>query len=122
MPVSPLSRSGRTLPEVRAVARVVPIRSYPGRARQENEEEQAMTTAAGKCPLCGGEKEPGTTTFTVDLRFGVVVVRDVPALVCSQCGEAWIEDHVARKLGTVVDDARRRQAVVDVTRWEQVAA
>lgn len=81
-----------------------------------------MTPDAGRCPLCGGEKEAGTTTFTVDLKFGVLVVRDVPALVCSQCGEAWIEDAVAAKLETVVADARRRQAVVEVTRWEQVAA
>jgi YgiT-type zinc finger domain-containing protein len=81
-----------------------------------------MTGDAGKCPLCGGEKEPGTTTFTVDLKFGVLVVRDVPALVCSQCGDAWIEDAVAAKLETVVADARRRQAVVEVTRWEQIAA
>jgi YgiT-type zinc finger domain-containing protein len=81
-----------------------------------------MTTTTGACPLCGGEKEAGTTTFTVDLGFGVVVVRDVPALVCSQCGEAWIEDDAAQKLEGVVDDARRRQAVVEVTRWKQVAA
>ncbi len=81
-----------------------------------------MTEGTGNCPLCGGEKESGTTTFTVDLKFGVLVVRDVPALVCSQCGEAWIEDSVAAKLETVVADARRRQAVVEVTRWEQIAA
>jgi len=39
------------------------------------------------CPLCGGKKKLGTTTFTADLGFGVVVVRNVPATVCSQCGE-----------------------------------
>lgn len=81
-----------------------------------------MNHDLGRCPLCGGEKEPGTTTFTVDLSFGVLVVRDVPALVCSQCGEAWIEDEVAAKLEALVADARRRQSVVEVTRWEQVAA
>ena len=81
-----------------------------------------MTHRAGACPLCGGEKEPGTTTFTVDLAFGVVVVRDVPALVCSQCGEAWIEDSVAAKLESVVAEARRRRAAVEVTRWEEIAA
>ena len=81
-----------------------------------------MNHDLGRCPLCGGEKEPGTTTFTVDLNFGVLVVRDVPALACSQCGEAWIEDEVAAKLEALVADARRRQSVVEVTRWEQVAA
>jgi YgiT-type zinc finger domain-containing protein len=36
----------------------------------------------------------GKTTFTVDLGFGVVVVRDVPATVCSQCGADWISDDI----------------------------
>jgi YgiT-type zinc finger domain-containing protein len=66
--------------------------------------------------------EPGTTTFTADLKFGVVVVREVPALVCGQCGEAWIEDAVAAKLEDLVGDVRRRRAVVEVTNWQQVAA
>jgi len=41
---------------------------------------------SGACPWCGGTKRPGTTTFTAELGFGVVVVRDIPASVCSQCG------------------------------------
>lgn len=80
-----------------------------------------MSEGKGRCPLCGGDKEAGTTTFAVDLSFGVVVVREVPALVCSQCGDAWIDHPVAMKLEDVVDDARRKHAVVEVTQWEQVA-
>ena len=76
----------------------------------------------GRCPLCGGEKRQGTTTFAVDLKFGVVVVREVPALVCSKCGDAWIEDPVAAKLEAVVSDAREKQSEVEVTQWHLVAA
>ena len=54
-----------------------------------------MKSNEGRCALCGGPHEPGTTVFAVDLKTGVVVVRGVPARVCSQCGEAWIEDAVA---------------------------
>ncbi|MBC6419616.1 MAG: YgiT-type zinc finger protein, partial [Prochloron sp. SP5CPC1] len=31
----------------------------------------------------------------VDLGSGMVVVRHMPARVCQQCGEDWIEDSVA---------------------------
>jgi YgiT-type zinc finger domain-containing protein len=68
-----------------------------------------------KCPLCGGSKRKGKTTFSVDLGFGVVVVRNVPATVCSQCGADWIEDSVADQLETIVNDARQRQNLVEVT-------
>ena len=66
------------------------------------------------CRLCGGMKNPGTTTFTAELGFGVVVIRNVPATVCAQCGEEWIVDEVARKIETLVDDARKKRLQVEV--------
>jgi YgiT-type zinc finger domain-containing protein len=80
-----------------------------------------MSENVGRCPLCGGEKQPGTTTFAVDLNFGVVVVREVPAFVCAQCGDAWFDDPVAAKLESVVAEARRKRALVEVMQWPQVA-
>jgi len=81
-----------------------------------------MTNAFGQCPLCGVEKQLGTTTFALDLKFGVVVVRQVPALVCVKCGDAWIEDPVSEKLEAVVADARRKKTMVEVARWSKLAA
>lgn len=72
-------------------------------------------TIPDKCPLCGGTKKEGKTTFTADLGFGVVVVRDVPATVCVQCGADWIKDSVATKLEKIVEDAREKHHLVEVT-------
>lgn len=69
----------------------------------------------GLCPLCGGRKRPGTTTFTADLGFGVVVVRSVPATVCAQCGADWISDRTAARIERVVEQARRKRSQVEVT-------
>jgi YgiT-type zinc finger domain-containing protein len=77
---------------------------------------------AAPCPFCGGHKIPGSTTFTVDLGFGVIVVRNVPAQVCGQCGEDWIGDEVAEKLEAMVKKARVSHAAVEVTDWEEKAA
>ena len=60
---------------------------------------------ADTCPLCAGPKHAGTTTFTAELGFGVVVVRRVPATVCSQCGADWIADEDAATLERIVDEA-----------------
>lgn len=67
------------------------------------------------CPICGGTKKRGKTTFTADMGFGIVVVRDVPATVCSQCGANWIGDPVAAKLEKIVEDTRRKHNIVEVT-------
>jgi YgiT-type zinc finger domain-containing protein len=75
----------------------------------------ATKSLSDKCPLCGGSKKEGKTTFTVELGFGVVVVRDVPATVCDQCGADWIGEAVAEKLEEIVNDARTRHHMVEVT-------
>lgn len=82
-----------------------------------------MSHTGNACPVCrGGQKQDGTTTFTVDLGFGVVVVRDVPAQVCDLCGTDWIEDPVAEKLEVIVAQARRKHPVVEVANWPDETA
>ncbi len=82
-----------------------------------------MNSSENRCPIChGGHKQPGTTTFTVDLGFGVVVVREVPAQVCDLCGTDWIEDPVAEKLERIVGRARRNHPVVEVANWNDEVA
>jgi YgiT-type zinc finger domain-containing protein len=70
---------------------------------------------ANQCPFCGGIKKAGKTTFTADLGSGLVVIRDVPATVCSMCGADWINDEVATKIEKIVDDAREKQHTVEIT-------
>jgi len=66
------------------------------------------------CPLCGGEKIEGKTTITVDLGYGLVVIRDVPATVCVLCGADWVDDVVADTIECIVDEARKKQSQMEV--------
>jgi YgiT-type zinc finger domain-containing protein len=70
------------------------------------------------CPFCKGEMEHGSTTFTADLEFGVVVVRQVPAIVCSLCGADWIEDDIAEHLEKIVNSAREKHLMIEVCNWQ----
>ena len=71
-----------------------------------------------KCPLCGGTKKTGTITYSVDLKFGVVVVRDVPAKICGQCGEEWIEAGAAKELERIVENARAVHCQLEVVPFQ----
>jgi len=42
-------------------------------------------------------------------------VREVPATVCAQCRADWIDDAIAAKLEEVVNDARKKHHMVEVT-------
>ena len=67
-----------------------------------------------QCPICNGKVEPGTTTFAVDLKSGLIVVRNVPALICTQCGEEWIEDSTAIQLEEITARAKAQNTQLEV--------
>lgn len=73
------------------------------------------------CPLCGGKKTEGFSTFTVDLKTGVLVIREVPAEVCDQCGESWIADKTAEKLEKITNEFKQKMAQVEVVVFSKVA-
>ena len=77
-----------------------------------------MSNSNDICPLCGGKKSKGATTFSADLGSGVVVVRGVRATICSQCGEEWIDDATGRELERIVNDARTLGLQVEVTAFK----
>lgn len=69
------------------------------------------------CPTCGGVKVDSTTSFTVDYTSGVVVVRDVPAKVCMQCGEEWISDETASKLEEIVSISKKQNQEIFIAKF-----
>lgn len=79
-----------------------------------------MSKNEQKCPICNGYKSSSTTTFSVDLGYGVVVIRDVPAIVCEQCGSEWIQDKEAELLEKIVEDAKKKHAMIEVTSFSDI--
>ena len=52
-----------------------------------------------KCTICRhGETEPGTSTVTLERGSLTLVVKGVPAQVCKNCGEAYVDEDTARQL------------------------
>ena len=40
---------------------------------------------------------------------GILVLEDVPAEVCSLCGEKWFSDEVVERIEIIAEDVRKRQ-------------
>ena len=74
------------------------------------------------CPLCGGNKQNGRTTFTADLQFGIVVVRNVPASVCEQCGADWLSDKTSSRIDKIIREAREKRYEFEVFSLEKLAS
>ena len=71
------------------------------------------------CVICRvGETRPGKATFTVQRDGHTFVLRDVPALVCEQCGEAYFDEAVTETVYAQVERASRSGADVAVLNYQ----
>jgi YgiT-type zinc finger domain-containing protein len=67
------------------------------------------------CPLCNGtlhDQEAATLSFVVKGR--VVVVKNAPAEVCDQCGEAFLSTDVSKRVSTIIKDALKHNMELSV--------
>ena len=74
-----------------------------------------------KCVICKhGETEPSTTTLTLEREGAVVAFKEVPAHVCTNCGEAYVDEAVSVKLMGIADQSIRDGVEIDVRKYAPV--
>ena len=74
-----------------------------------------------KCVICQhGQTVFGTTTVTLERDNLTLVVKGVPAQVCENCGEAYVDEAITSRLLETVEEATKAGVSVDVR--EYVAA
>ncbi|MDR0445608.1 MAG: type II toxin-antitoxin system MqsA family antitoxin [Oscillospiraceae bacterium] len=73
------------------------------------------------CFFCKGTYDDGLTTFMADLGRCIVIIKNVPSQVCSQCGEASYSDEVARRLEEIVDGVRGALTEIAVVNYSAAA-
>jgi len=67
-----------------------------------------------KCVICKhGETRPGKTTVTLERDGLTLVFRNVPAEVCENCGEAYVDEATARDLMRRAEEAAEAGVMVD---------
>lgn len=66
--------------------------------------------------MCKGNVIETNRTYIQEFDNGIIIIKNVPALVCSQCGEVYYSDEIAEKLEEIVD--RLQIMVKDVAIFE----
>jgi YgiT-type zinc finger domain-containing protein len=64
-----------------------------------------------------GWTAPGTVTVTLQRNESVVVIKDVPAEVCDDCGEYYLDEAVTKRIYALAEEAVGRHAEVEVLRY-----
>jgi YgiT-type zinc finger domain-containing protein len=68
-----------------------------------------------KCVICKhGETQLGKTTVTLERNGATLVVKGVPARVCDNCGEGYVDEAITRRLLETAEQALRAGVQVDV--------
>jgi YgiT-type zinc finger domain-containing protein len=86
---------------------------------QENGQRVSQEETRMKCVICQyGETEPGTTTVTLTRDETTIVIRDVPAQICTTCGEEYVDAATGKRLSQIAETAVNEGVQVDVRRYK----
>jgi len=67
------------------------------------------------CSICRhGETQPGTTTVTLQRDALTFVAKDVPAMVCANCGEEHLDASTTEQVLRMAEEAAAAGVQVDV--------
>jgi YgiT-type zinc finger domain-containing protein len=73
------------------------------------------------CMRCHGELITGKTTQHYDHNDSLLIIRDIPAMVCNQCGEAWFNNDVIAILEKITSDFKKSRRGINITWYKDVA-
>jgi YgiT-type zinc finger domain-containing protein len=68
-------------------------------------EKNTMTSPSNtqRCVLCGGTLEATTITHEVKRGTHIYLFQNVPAKICSECRDIWIDDEVLEQIDRLIE-------------------
>jgi YgiT-type zinc finger domain-containing protein len=71
-----------------------------------------------KCVICkNGETRPGNATVTLEREGTTLVIKGVPADVCANCGEEYVDERITARLLKTAKEAAGSCAEVGVREY-----
>lgn len=74
-----------------------------------------------KCTVCKqAETRPGKATVTLERDEVTLVIKGVPAMVCPNCGEEYIDEEITERLLQAAEEAAKTGVQVDIREYVAV--
>ena len=74
------------------------------------------------CFMCKGKLEEKNTTFMVELDNCIIIIKNVPSLVCEQCGEVSYSNEVSKQLEKLVNAVRNSITEITIINYSEKVA
>jgi YgiT-type zinc finger domain-containing protein len=71
-----------------------------------------------ECVICkNGNTFEGITTVTLEKDNSVVIIKDVPASICDNCGHYYLAEEFAAKVLAIAQETVRKGIEIEVARF-----
>jgi YgiT-type zinc finger domain-containing protein len=71
-----------------------------------------------KCTICkASETIRGTVTVTLERESVTLIIKDVPAQICNNCGEEYVDEKISAKLLLLAEEAVKAGVQVDIRKF-----
>ena len=75
-----------------------------------------------KCIICKhGETKNGKTTVTLERGSATIVFKDVPAQICDNCGEKYVDGQTTKDLLKKANELIKNGTEVDIRKFQTAA-
>lgn len=75
-----------------------------------------------KCFYCKGDMEKQLTNYIADLENCIIIIKNVPSLVCTQCGEKYYDNNTMKKIESILDSLENIITEVAVVNYDNNVA
>ena len=70
------------------------------------------------CVICKeGNTAEGTVTVTLTRGESTIIIKDVPAEVCANCGEYYLSEQTASRIYDIAEQAVRKGVEIEILKW-----
>lgn len=73
-----------------------------------------------KCAICGGEVKEGIISLVFDKNNQIIVIREIPALLCQKCGEEYFDNETTKEVEILKEKARQSLSDVSVITYREL--
>ncbi len=75
-----------------------------------------------ECFMCKGELIEKKVNYMVDLEKTIIIIKDVPAKVCDQCGEQYFNDETSQNIEKIVNKLKDLSTEVTIINYKENVA
>jgi len=75
-----------------------------------------------KCVICkNGTTRKGKVTVTLERGQSIIAIKEVPAQVCQNCGEYYLDSEMAGEVLKRAEEASKKGVEIEVIKMDKVA-